>query len=122
MDVIVHEAPGKAARATRRARIGDQLEVGDAVFVGKEDRQAAVAALRDMMRDMRDDDASEPGHEQNPSGTRCINLFSIVSPEFPVSPELRVPGITMGLPLPAPLRTAPGYGTNAPSPSMQCSK
>jgi hypothetical protein len=38
--------------------------------------------LRDMMSDMRDDDAGEPGHVGMPSRPVHARLFSIVSPEL----------------------------------------
>jgi hypothetical protein len=38
--------------------------------------------LRDMMSDMRDDDAREPGHGGMPSRPVHARLISIVSPEF----------------------------------------
>ena len=36
----------------------------------------------DLVRDMRNDDASETGHGGQPNRTRRASLISIVSPEF----------------------------------------
>ena len=48
--MIVHHAPGDAARARCLGCPGDQLEIFAAVFVRKEHRQAAIAALGDVVR------------------------------------------------------------------------
>ena len=57
MDVIVHQAPGETARAAGGKAGGNELEIGRAIIVAEEDRQAAVATLRDVVSDLRDDDA-----------------------------------------------------------------
>lgn len=62
MDVIVHQTPRETARAARCRSSEEQLEIGAAIVVGEEDRQPTVAALGDVMRNARNDDASEPGH------------------------------------------------------------
>lgn len=67
--MVVHQAPGEAARAARGARLGQQREIGAAVVVGKEHGQEPVAALGDVMRDMRDDDAAEAGHRRGLAGS-----------------------------------------------------
>jgi hypothetical protein len=46
--------------------------------------------LRDMMSDMRDDDAREPGHGGMPSRPVHARLISIVSPEFQALPAAAV--------------------------------
>lgn len=48
-----------------------------------------IPALRDMMRDMGNDDARQPGHGAHDTATGAARLISIVSPEFRVLPEFR---------------------------------
>lgn len=50
MDVIVHRAPGEAARDTL------------AVVIGEEDGHAAITALCDVVGDVVDDKAREPSY------------------------------------------------------------
>ena len=97
MNVVVHQAPGDAARAVGRAGIRHEREIGATVFIGEEDRQSAIAALRDMVRDMRDDDASEPGHVQVRNRRAAVSLFSIVSPEFTVAELSEVNELAMAV-------------------------
>jgi hypothetical protein len=82
VDVVVHQAPGEAAGRTGGESRGEQRQIRGPVLVAEEDRQAAVAALRDMMRDIGNDDAGETGHGIDGSGVARLRLFSIVSPEF----------------------------------------
>lgn len=62
VDVRVHQAPGEAGHARRRAALPEQIEIEDAVGIGEEDRLAAIAALGDVVRGVGDDDAGEAGH------------------------------------------------------------
>ncbi len=57
VDVIVHETPGEASHAFAPATLGHEVEIGGAVLVAEEDGQPAIAALGDVVRDVRDDDA-----------------------------------------------------------------
>lgn len=68
VDVIVHQAPAEAGDVRRLAAIGDEGEIGAAIVVGEEHREAAIAALRHMMRDAGDDDAGETGHARGVAG------------------------------------------------------
>ncbi len=40
----------------------EQIQVDQTVRIGVEDELARIAALRDMLRSLRDDNAGEPGH------------------------------------------------------------
>jgi hypothetical protein len=108
VDVIVHQAPRKAHDTMRRAPLPHQREIGGAILIAKEDRQAPVATLRDVVRNRRDNDARQAGHDGRVStDVQCVNYVlcprnlcvnyvlcprNLVSPELVVSPELRVPG------------------------------
>lgn len=91
VDMIVHQAPGEAARALSRASGGEQREIFATVVIGKEDGQAAIAALRDVVGDVGDDDAGESCHGGERDGTRGESQFSIVSPEL-LPGTVSVPG------------------------------
>ena len=97
MDVIVHQAPGKATRPARPRALGDQGEIGLAVVVVEEDRQPAVAALGDVVRDTGKDEAGKTGQPATPIRCAGGRQLCIVSPEFPVGvfgrDEGHVPGI-----------------------------
>ncbi len=62
VDVIIHQAPGEAARMMRIASPGHQFEIATTIIVAEEDRQPPVAPLRHMVRHIRDDNASKARH------------------------------------------------------------
>lgn len=62
MNVVVHQAPGEAARALRCRGLGEKLEVGTAIIVGEENGQPPVTALGDVMRNTGKNDACKTGH------------------------------------------------------------
>ena len=70
--------PGTGSRAAG----GDLGEIGNAIVVGEEDRQPPIAALRDMMRDLGNNDAGEMSHGGRSSQGRCGEKLRIVSPEL----------------------------------------
>jgi hypothetical protein len=55
--MIVHQAPAKADRAVRRTRRPNQREIGAAIIIGKENGQSPVPALRDVVRNVRNNNA-----------------------------------------------------------------
>jgi hypothetical protein len=63
------------------ASFGDEIAIINMVLVGEEDRLAAIAALRDVMGDIRDHEAGEAGHARSDSRTCPQWQLSIVSPE-----------------------------------------
>ncbi len=82
VDVIVHQTPGKADSPLRRARFRQQREVSGAVLIAEKHWQPPIAPLRDMVRDLGNDDAGESGHDGGDSGRSGGGLISIVSPEL----------------------------------------
>jgi len=61
MDVIGHEAVGLDGDAVVAGEFPQQIEVEQAIFLTEKDLLAVVAPLRDVMRDIRDDDAVGTG-------------------------------------------------------------
>lgn len=62
MDVVGHQAVCPDLDARLQSLFGEQIEVDFVVAIVKEDGLAPVAALRDMVRKPRYDDASESRH------------------------------------------------------------
>jgi hypothetical protein len=57
VDVVVHQAPGETAHLRRSATFAQQLQIEPPVGIGEEYRQAAIAALGDVVSDTGDDDS-----------------------------------------------------------------
>ena len=89
--MVIHKAPSQAARILHFARFCYQGDISMAIIIAEEYRQPAIAPLRHMVRDIRDNYAGETGHDGLCSITVDSSLISIVSPEFSiisiVSPE-----------------------------------
>jgi hypothetical protein len=68
VDVVRHQTPGQAAHVLTRAALRDQPPIGGIILVAEEDLLSAVAALGDMVRDVGNHDAREPGHEEASPG------------------------------------------------------
>jgi hypothetical protein len=62
VDVIVHQAPAEAGNAGFAAGLREKLQIERAILIREKDRKPAIAALGDMMRNMRENDAGESGH------------------------------------------------------------
>ena len=62
MDVVRHEAIGPHRDARLATALAEKIEIEQIVVVAEEDIQAPVAALRDMMRQIGDDETSDAGH------------------------------------------------------------
>ena len=62
MDVIGHEAPSPDFDIAGAARAGEEIAI-ERIIIGTEERLLpAVAALGDMVRDVRNDDPGEASH------------------------------------------------------------
>jgi hypothetical protein len=59
--VIWHEAIGPDTRACLFFRFCRECDVGGVIIIAEEAVLATVAALRDVMREMRHDNPGEPG-------------------------------------------------------------
>ena len=62
MHVVGHQAPRPHLDVGLAAVLRQEIAVERVVLVGEEGARAAVATLRDMVRDAGDDDAGEAGH------------------------------------------------------------
>ena len=62
VNVVGHQAPGQATNTLAPARFRDQVAVGRIILAREEDFLAAIAALRDVMGDIGNDDARKAGH------------------------------------------------------------
>ena len=94
MDVVVHQAPGKAARALRLRCICHQRQISMPIFVPEKHRQTPVSALGDMMRNLRDHDAREPGHLAR-IATRALGSIKYTVPGTPVPGTPAVPELPL---------------------------
>ena len=62
MDVVGHQAPCPDGNPTGTAMLAQQLDIKPVVVVTEEHRLAPIAALGDVMRDVRDDRAAPLCH------------------------------------------------------------
>lgn len=62
VNMIVHQAPRQTTDTRRGTALCHQIEIKTPVHIPKKDRQPPIAPLRNMMRNFRNDEASEPGH------------------------------------------------------------
>lgn len=60
--MIANRAPGEAPVSARTRALRNQMEIGAAVIVAEKHRQAAIAALGDMMRDPGQDETYKKDH------------------------------------------------------------
>jgi hypothetical protein len=82
MHVIGHEAPCPDADPGGARMLRQQRQIDAVVALAEEDRLPAIASLGYVMRNSRDDDASETGHGRRYVTLRLAsNRYSV--PEFP---------------------------------------
>ena len=62
VDVVRHQAPRQAPHVIRDARGRHEVAIGGIILVAEEHGLAPIAALRDVVGYVRDDDAGESGH------------------------------------------------------------
>ena len=72
----VHHAPGETGHRPLSARRRYQIEIGGAIIGPEEHRHAAVAPLRDMMRNIRNDDAGKTSHARMLGG---VDKFGVIN-------------------------------------------
>ena len=62
VDVIGHQAVAQQGQTVELGIVTEQVEIGGAIGVAGENDLSSIAALRNMMRKVYDDDARQAGH------------------------------------------------------------
>src|SRR5579872_3541631 len=86
MDVVGHEAIPKNAHPGAEGVVGQEMKIELAVGIGGEDGLAIIAALRDVVRDIRHHDSWPAGHMREVPDGQSVSRENASAPFSPLFP------------------------------------